>query len=317
MFVLSMLQQGSILRFWVSLFACLWLIAQAHALQTVVESASGLVLHAPPSGPAPPNTVRFVALGDMGTGSRNQYRIAERLTAYHNERPFEVIVTLGDNIYPSGDPSDLPAKFERPYAELLRRGIRFYASLGNHDVVRGRKSLIQYRHFNMGGRSYYSFTKQNDLVEFFALDSTAPDADQRQWLEQALSDSRARWKIAYFHHPLYSSGLRHGSNVTLRAQWEPLFVRYGVSAVISGHDHFYERTKPQQGVYYFVSGAGGQLRQNNINRKSPFFAAGNDRVNSFMYFEVNEDVLSFWAVDADGRILDSGVLPSATTSQAR
>jgi 3',5'-cyclic AMP phosphodiesterase CpdA len=244
----------------------------------------------------------------MGTGSRSQYRIGERLTAYHDERPFEVIVTLGDDIYPSGDPSDLPAKFERPYAELLRREVRFYASLGNHDVVRGRQSLVHYRHLNMGGRSYYSFTKGNDLVEFFALDSTAPDAAQRQWLEDALSDSRARWKIAYFHHPLYSSGLRHGSTVKLRAQWEPLFVRYGVDAVISGHDHFYERTKPQQGVYYFVSGAGGQLRQNNINRDSPFFAAGNDQANSFIYFEVNEDVLSFWAVDADGRILDSGVL---------
>ncbi len=263
---------------------------------------------APPSGKAPSGIVRFVALGDVGTGDSNQLAIARQMTEYYTERPFDAVLMLGDNIYGDGDPAKLPERFERPYAELLRRGVRFYAVLGNHDVSKGRAAQMSYGPYNMGGRAYYSFVKGDNLVEFFALDSTAMDEAQLRWLEGALAASKARWKIAYFHHPIYSSGKKHGSSSKLRALLEPLFVRYGVAAVFSGHDHIYERTKPQQGVQYFVSGAGGQLRRGNINRGSAFFAAGNDDVNSFMYVEVSRDRLAFWAVDAAGNILDKGAL---------
>lgn len=102
------------------------------------------------------------------------------------------------------------------------------------------------------------------------------------------------------------------------AQLEPLFVRYGVAAAFSGHDHVYERIKPQQDVQYFVSGAGGQLRRGNLDRSQAFFAAGNDEVNSFMYVEVTRDQLAFRAVDAKGLILDSGSFgPPSPSSAAR
>lgn len=266
----------------------------------------------PTSGQSPIGTFRFVAIGDMGTGGKDQIAIAQRMTAYHNERPYDTVITLGDNIYESGNAADLSDKFERPYAELLRRDVRFYATLGNHDVRQGREAQINYKPFNMNGRAYYSFTKSDNLIEFFALDSTRVDDEQLRWLDGALAASKARWKIAFFHHPIYSSGQRHGSSLNLRALFEPLFVRHGVAAVFSGHDHIYERTRPQQGVQYFVSGAGGKLRRGNINRRSPFFAAGNDEVNSFMYVEVTSERFAFWSVDAAGNILDSGVLTSET-----
>lgn len=261
-----------------------------------------------PRGPAKPGAVRFVALGDAGTGGKDQQEVADRLAIFHTERPFDTVILLGDNIYPNGRASDLPKKFERPYAELLRRDVLFYAALGNHDVREGRQAQINYKLFNMGGRSYYSFSKGDNLVEFFVLDSTNLDDGQLGWLEGALNKSTARWKIAYLHHPLYSSGKRHGSSKALRLHLEPLFVRYGVAAVFSGHDHFYERTLPQQGVQYFVSGAGGKVRRGNINRRSPFFAAGNDDTNSFIYAEANENQLIFWAIDALGTIVDSGTI---------
>ena len=272
---------------------------------------------APPLGKAPAGTVRFVAFGDMGTGKADQYAVARRMTIYHDERPYDTVLMLGDNIYPSGNPSDFAAKFERPYAELLRRGVHFQAVLGNHDARSGRKAELEYQNFNIGGHAYRSFTKGDGLVEFFALDSTALDAAQLKWLEGALAASSAPWKIAYFHHPIYSSGGMHGSDLKLRAQLEPLFVRYGVAAVFSGHDHTYERTKPQQGVQYFVSGTGGQLRRGDLNRHTPFFLTGNDAVCSFMYVEVNHDHLSFWAVDAEGKILDSGALVPPATAVTR
>ena len=274
----------------------------------VVRPLQGVEATAPPDGQAPAGAVRFVAIGDTGTGGRDQRAIARQMVSYHNARPYDTVIMLGDNIYPRGNPADLPKKFEQPYAELLQRGVRFYAALGNHDVQQGRRAQTNYTLFNMGGRDYYSFTKGDDLVEFFVLDTTDMDAEQLQWLEGALMRSKARWKIAYFHHPIYSSGERHGSSAKLRASLEPIFVRYGVAAVFSGHDHIYERIRPQRGVQYFVSGAGGKLRRGNINRQSPLFAAGNDSVHSFMYVEVTRDQLRFWAVDVASRVLDHGAL---------
>jgi len=261
-----------------------------------------------PSDTGPAELVRFIAFGDMGTGDNKQISLAAEMASYHSNHPFDFALMLGDNIYPDGNPALIKDRFERPYAELLSLGVHFYAVLGNHDVRRGREAQINYPNFNMNGKAYYSFVKGDGLVEFFALDSTSFDPPQARWLDGALAASKARWKIAYFHHPIYSSGRTHGSDLKLRAQLEPLFVKYGVTAALSGHDHVYERTKPQHGVQYFTSGTGGQLRKGDLDRRSPFFAAGNDVANSFMYFEAAPDMISFSAIDAAGNVIDSGVL---------
>lgn len=262
---------------------------------------------APARGPAAAGTVRFIALGDTGTGGIEQRRLAQRMAIYHDERPYDTVLLLGDNIYPNGNPAGLVKKFERPYAELLQRGVLFYAVLGNHDVRQGRLAQISYQLFHMGGRAYYSFTRGDTLVEFFALDSTQMDTTQLGWLEGALAASKASWKIAYLHHPIYSSRKRVPER-KLGPQLEPLFVRHGVAVVFAGHRHVYERFKPQQGVQYFIAGAGGTLWRGYINRKSPFLAAGNDEFNSFLYVEVSREQLAFWAVGAAGIILDSGTV---------
>jgi len=250
--------------------------------------------------------VRFIAFGDSGTGDEQQAALARAMAA----QSFEFALLLGDNIYPDGNQKDVAAKFERPYAELLKRGVKFYATLGNHDVRSGREWEIKYPNFNMGGHPYYSFVQGDKLVEFFALDSTNFDAPHAQWLERALAASTARWKIAFFHHPLYSSGSTHGSDTKLRAQLEPLLVRHGVAVVLSGHDHLYERLKPQKSVQYFVSGAGGKLRRGDLRANSPLTVYGNDEVSSFMLFEATAERLSFKALDAAGRTLDGGeILP--------
>ncbi len=270
-----------------------------------------------PDGAAAAGTFRFAALGDMGTGDEKQLAIARLLEEYQQKRPYDTILMLGDNIYESGDPADIPAKFERPYAGLLKRGVNFYATLGNHDVKKGREAQINYAPFHMGGKAYYSFTRGDDLVEFFAIDSTNFDESQGRWVESALSQSKARWKIAFFHHPLYSSAGKHGSDMKLRARLEPLLVKYGVAAAFSGHDHTYERTTPQQGVQYFVSGAGGKLRRGDLNSKSPFMAAGNDDKHSFMFMELSRDQMKFWSVDITGQVVDSGtVAPRLATQRA-
>ena len=126
------------------------------------------------------------------------------------------------------------------------------------------RTSVDYPPLNMGGRRYYTFARRN--VRFFVLDTNALDPPQLRWLETELKAAREAWKISYFHHPLYSSAGRHGSAVDIRLLLEPLFLKYGVHVVFSGHDHAYERLKPQHGIHYFVSGAGGQLRKGDLER---------------------------------------------------
>src|SRR4029077_1335472 len=145
---------------------------------------------------------------------------------------------------------------------------------------------------------YYTFVKAN--VRFFALDSDLLDPKQLAWLEGALEASHEQWKICYFHHPLYSDGRTHGSQVDLRVVLEPLFVKYGVNVVFSGHDHVYERIRPQKGIYYFVSGAGGQLRQGEV-RRSALTAAAFDQDQSFMLVEIAGRDFQFRAISRTGQ----------------
>jgi 3',5'-cyclic AMP phosphodiesterase CpdA len=242
-------------------------------------------------------------LGDFGTGSRQQYELATQMKVVHDTFPFELVTLVGDNLYGSERPQDFKKKFEVPYQPLQDAGVKFYASLGNHDAREQR----YYKQFNMDGKLYYSFkAKQN--VRFFALESTYLDPPQVAWLEKELKESNEAWKIPYFHHPPYSSGDRHGSDQRLREVLEPLFLKYNVTVVFTGHDHFYERTKPQKGIVYFVCGSGGQLRKGNIDRESGLTAAGNDTDQSFMVAEINGDEMSFNAVSRTGQVFDSGVI---------
>jgi len=252
--------------------------------------------------PLRPDSVRFGVIGDTGTGATPQYEVGLQLAAYHEKFPFTFVIMMGDNLYGAQRPQDFVKKFEAPYKILLDAKVAFYAALGNHDDPNQRL----YTPFNMAGKRYYSFRK-GDNVRFFVLDSTYMDPVQLTWLEQELKSSGSDWKIAYFHHPLYSSGT-HGSQTDLRVVLEPLFLKYGVDVVFSGHEHFYQRIKPQKGINYFVSGAGGQLRQGDL-KPSDLTAAGFDSDRSFMLVEVAGKELSFQAISRTGRTVDKGTIP--------
>ena len=206
------------------------------------------------------NSVRLAVIGDMGTGEQPQLDVALQMVKSRETFPFEFVITLGDNLYSGGQPSDFDRDFAVPYKPLLDAGVLFYATLGNHDKTNERF----YKPFNMNGANYYTYKKGN--VRFFALDSNYMDLKQTAWLETKLREAgNGVWKICYFHHPLYSSGAFHGPATDLRKVLEPLFVKYGVDVVFAGHDHVYERVRPQQGIYYFTEGASGSLRAGNLD----------------------------------------------------
>lgn len=252
--------------------------------------------------------LRFVVLGDWGTGDNAQDSIAAQVARAHATSPLDFVISAGDNIYPDGGGRRFLKNFERPYAGLLRDQVKFHVVLGNHDVRDGRSDQCQYPLFNMGGQCYYTLTKADGLCQFFMLDSTDFDAGQAAWLESTLRASTAKWKVAVFHHPIYSSGKTHGSSLDLRRKLEPLFVKYGVQAVFSGHDHIYERTRPLQGVQYFVTGAGGAVRRGDVDMKSPFRAASFDESNHFMQVEIDERQISFQAINSSDLVIDSGTI---------
>jgi 3',5'-cyclic AMP phosphodiesterase CpdA len=157
----------------------------------------------------------------------------------------------------------------------------------------------------MDGERYYTFARRN--VRFFALDTNLLDPAQLAWIDDQLKQSREEWKVCFFHHPLYSHAGRHGGNVALRVALEPLLLKHGVDVVFAGHDHVYERLKPQKGITHFVSGSAGQLRRGDM-RPNEATAASFDEDQTFMLVDVDRDDMRFQAKTRTGAVVDSGTI---------
>jgi 3',5'-cyclic AMP phosphodiesterase CpdA len=243
-----------------------------------------------------------VVIGDTGTGTDQQQELANVMLRYRQVFPFEFVLMMGDNMYGSEKAVDYKTKFENVYKPLLDQKIKFYAALGNHDESNQRF----YEFFNMEGQEFYRFKKGN--VSFYALNSNYMDKKQVDWLNEKLAADTAPWKIAFFHHPPYSSGAAHGSDTKLREIIEPIFLKYRVNVVFAGHEHFYERIKPQKGIYYFISGSGGKLRKGDVKTGSPLTEKAFDRDMSFMLIEINGDQMYFQVVSRTNETVDTGVV---------
>jgi|SoiMethySBSTD1v2_1073268.scaffolds.fasta_scaffold00073_27 predicted phosphodiesterase len=246
-------------------------------------------------------SLKFAVIGDSGTGGSEQKLIADELASWRTRFQYDFVVMMGDNLYGGEKPKDFDKKFGLPYKPLLDAGVKFYAALGNHDDAALQRN---YKPFNMNGERYYSFRPKNG-VRFFALDSNYVDEKQLDWLNKELAASGSEWKIMFFHHPLYSSGETHGSAELQRGLLEPVFLKYGVNVVLSGHEHFYERIKPQKGIAYFTIGSSAKLRKGDLS-KTDLTAYGNDSDYTFMLMEITGDELFFQTINQKGVTLDTG-----------
>jgi len=247
-------------------------------------------------------SVRFVVIGDTGTGSQQQQELAQVMLRYRQTFPFEFVLMMGDNMYGGEKAVDYKTKFEDVYKPLLDQKVKFYASLGNHDESNQRF----YEFFNMEGQEYYRFKKGD--ISFYSLNSNYMDKKQVDWMNEKLAADTAPWKVAFFHHPPYSSGAKHGSDTKLREIVEPIFLKYGVNVVFTGHEHFYERIKPQKGIYYFISGSGGKLRKGDVKGGSGLTDKAFDSDMSFMLIEVGDNQMHFQVISRTGETVDSGVI---------
>jgi predicted phosphodiesterase len=267
--------------------------------------------------PVTAGSVRFAVIGDSGRGDQAQHQVAQQMHVWRQKFPYDFVLMLGDNIYPPHAADDYATKFEEPYRALLDAGVKFYAAIGNHDPP----AELDYPAFNMEGRRYYSFRRnernlqglQGAGVRFFVLDSRSFDPEQLAWLNEELSQSRTDWKISYFHHPLYTSGRYSAAARLLRLAVEPILIRGDVDVVLSGHEHFYQRVRPQHGITYFVSGAAGSLRKGDI-RRSALTARGFDADYHFLMMEISGDTLYFQAISRSGATIDAGSITRTPAS---
>ena len=250
--------------------------------------------------PLKSNSVRFAVIGDAGTGDRAQNEVAAQIIRYHQRFPFTFAILLGDNIYGAERPQDFVRKFERPYKPLLDAKVEFHAALGNHDDPNQKF----YKPFNLGGQRYRTFKKAN--VRFFVLDSNYLDPEQIAWLEKELAASGSDWKVAYFHHPLYTTA-RRGPEIELRAVLEPILQKHGVDVVFQGHEHIYERMRPQKGIQYFTAGGSAKLRSGDT-RPGELTEVGFASDRSFMLVEVAGDEMFFQAISRTGATVDRGTI---------
>lgn len=256
--------------------------------------------------------VRILAFGDFGTEGDNwsQERLARAMAAYGVEHPYDLGLTLGDNFYPQGLPTADDPRWERQWERFYTPlGIRFYAVLGNHDyydprspgaeIARSRKSPSWCL-----PRTWYTFTA--GPVQLFAVDTTPVEepgrdrgdrngamAAQLRWLDGALAASRAKWKVVFGHHPIYSNGHHtgpDGSFPRIRQYLLPVLVKHGVDLYLAGHEHDLQVLEPESGVHFAVSGAGGRnLRRFRMDRCRRW---GMDLTYGFTVLEADETKLA-------------------------
>lgn len=251
--------------------------------------------------------LRLLAVADSGSGDAAQRAVAIQMADRHRQRPVQLVLLGGDNIYNDGDIALVRTHFEQPYRELLQGGVPFKAVLGNHDVRRDAGAgQLAYRGFGMEGR-WYSFRR--GPVQFFMLDTNPGDhwGAQLSWLRRQLAASRSAWKVVVGHHPLYSEGF-YGDNAGLISRLTPLFKSYGVQLYINGHDHNYARTPPLQGTTYLTVGGGGASLRPVTLRRSGAKAVS---VHSFAELDFNANELRLQAWDRNGKRIDDIRLPAA------
>jgi 3',5'-cyclic AMP phosphodiesterase CpdA len=254
-----------------------------------------------------PPVLRVAVAGDVGDSGSSLDATADAMAGVGGRSGFDVLLLLGDNVYPAGDPSRLQDTVLTPFAAVLDAGAELLAIVGNHDEERADAQLAA---LGLPGRWW---AVERDGVLLVGLDSTSrDDPEQLAWLEDVLARTTAPWRIVALHHPPYSAGYQ-GSDAEVREIFTPLFARYGVQLVLSGHDHDYQRSDPLDGTTYVVTGSGSGTRRTG----SDGFTAVSFSTLGFVELGVYPDRIEGRFVDDDERIADTFVIrPDAFASPA-
>jgi hypothetical protein len=262
--------------------------------------------------------IRFAVLGDNGSGGRNQMAVAEQMALTYRDSPYGLVLLAGDISYYGSIDDRWEEVFAEPYRPLIEAGVTWELAIGNHEIDEKKSPdaaeeiQAQIRRFGKPGTYYRA---RHGPLDVFVLDTSIPlktgegGPEQLAWLADELAASDAPWKVALLHHPAYSSGDR-GSEMRVREAVQPLFAEHGVDVAFTGHDHHYERTEPQDGVVWIVSGAGCKLSR--VGRSS--FTAHSESTLQFMLADVVGDTMDLRAITTDGGVIDRTTLKARSTT---
>jgi hypothetical protein len=256
--------------------------------------------------------IRFAVLGDNGSGGRTQMAVARQMALSYRDAPYGLVLLAGDISYYGSIDDRWEEVFAEPYRALIDAGVNWELAIGNHEIDEKKSPYAvqeiqaQLRRFGKPG-TYYRV--RHGPLDLFVLDTSIPlktgegGAEQLAWLETELSGSDAAWKVALLHHPAFSSG-EHGSEMRVREAVQPLFAEHGVDVAFTGHDHHYERTEPQDGVVWIVSGAGCKLSR--VGRSD--FTAHAESTLQFMLADVVGETMELRSITTDGTVIDQATL---------
>lgn len=260
--------------------------------------------------PLPKDSIRFAAIGDYGIQGVGEQRVANIVADWEPD----FVISLGDNNYSRGSAETIDNNIGQYFHSFIgsyngRYGNgattnRFYPVLGNHDWMY-ESGQAYFDYFSLpGNERYYTFIQ--GPVQFFALSSNPQEPDgntvdsiQARWLRDQLAASTAPFQVVYMHHPPYSSG-QHGSNPAL--QWS--FQTWGTDAVLSGHDHTYERFA-HDGIPYFVNGLGGQEPYKFNTLLEMGSQKQYDCNYGAMLIEANAETMTFRFITIEGIVIDT------------
>ncbi len=196
----------------------------------------------------------ILVLGDWGTGGPGQRALAEVMTRVHTDPVPDMVITVGDNIYPEGVLSRSDRRWEQAFQSVYQGHfwdtIPFHPTLGNHDYRGLARAQVDYSLVDERWKmpaARYTFEEEipgGGRVLFVALDTNPihgqddDAAEHATWLEAQLQGADQDWVIAYGHHPMATVG-RHNSSQEVRDMLAPL-LRGRVPLYVAGHNHSLE-----------------------------------------------------------------------------
>lgn len=252
-----------------------------------------------PGAPTKTPPTRIAIAGDTGTGTPDQFATVEQMRLQSQKDPYDGLLLLGDLIYDTGDAALIEERITTPFAPITSSGAELLPVLGNHDYQDGEEGQTL-EELNRD-KSWYA--EMVGSVKVIVLDSNQVENNgQRQWLRKILSQPTpaGTWTIVAMHHPAYSAGA-HGSDLAVRETWSPLFAEFKVPLVLAGHDHDYQRSLPQDGVTYIVSGGGATLRPTG---EEDFTAVSTSTLH-YLDLQADDEKLVGRAIDHEGAIIDT------------
>ena len=260
--------------------------------------ALALVLAAP-AGAA----TRILAVGDFGVGGSTERATGKAVRTWEADHAANMLLTLGDNDY-TESPPDFRRNWQDAFGWLEAAGVRPGGTLGNHDV-RVKSGRYEFDALRMPSSHYQ---RSFPTLDLFVLNSNSVGERQTRWLRRHLKASTATWKIVSLHHPPYTCGGYLG-NPAVVSRWVPLFERFGVTLVLAGHDHNYQRFAAKDGVTYLVHGGGGQelysLRSCPAGYPKRAVAR---RSHGFLDIVVRRGTVRLKAVNLSGKVIDRRVI---------